>query len=137
MTLTLPPLYHFTCAHMAAEVERTGYIRPRASALLPFAWFTDLEVPDVQGLGLTSMILKCDRTEVRFQVDPAHAESAVLPWGRVRRSVRPDTVDGLELALGALPRHWYVSVGRVPLMGYTLPQEDTFQVPADCPLVAP
>lgn len=65
-------LYHYTCAHAAPLIERDGLLRPHPQILLdntPLIWFTDLEEPDRQALGLTSLTLNCDRTAYRVVVD--------------------------------------------------------------------
>jgi hypothetical protein len=78
-------LYHYTCRDMARRILADGVIRPwpimpdegpRGEAIptgLPddtaVVWLTTIDRPDRQALGLTSHVLNCDRTEVRFTVD--------------------------------------------------------------------
>jgi hypothetical protein len=61
-------LYHYTCGHSVNGIQRTGTLEPNAQPILGgvhLVWLTDLAEPDVYGLGLTSHILKCRRTEYR------------------------------------------------------------------------
>jgi hypothetical protein len=101
-------LYHYTCRHSlakltaAADVFGTMVLEPMSPGGL--LWLTDLETPYREALGLTSMILNCDRTEYRLEVmDP----STVQRWVDVRRQY--PGLRELELAPGVMPMHWYVS----------------------------
>lgn len=112
-------LFHFTCGHHGDAIARDGYVRPasdltekRVPEYAHLAWFTDLDVPIRDALGLTRLILACDRTERRFRVlDPTD----VYPWvGSVWR--RDGIGLDLELADGARPMHWFVSAVPVPVI---------------------
>ena len=99
-------LYHYTCRHRAAMIERDGWLHPNPQPVIgyPLVWATDLDEPDVEALGLTSHTLRCDRSEVRLRVDPSDLE----PWlawchGRVDPRVRS------ELAFGRRPARWWVA----------------------------
>ena len=118
----MPDLFHFTCAHRAPLIRADGYVRPLAELLdteparlvVPwgaFAWFTDLAVPIRDALGLTSSILKCDRTEYRFRVFPP---VEVTQWASVRREF-PWAWE-LETADGARPMHWWISADPIPVI---------------------
>lgn len=111
-------LYHFTCDHGAAGIHSDGYVRPAVDLTdkeLPlsgqFAWFTDLLIPDRNGLGLTSHILGCDRTAHRFRVTDM---TEVERWTNVRR-YHPEMARELEFAPGAMPMHWWLSTKPVPV----------------------
>lgn len=118
------PLYHFTCRCSLAGIRRDGFLRPfphplmrrysipGAEAIGGLVWLTDLEVAWREALGLTSKILKCDRTEHRFQ---AADESTAVPWTKFRRRVHATVRAALEEAEGAMPAHWFVSAVRVPI----------------------
>ncbi|WP_350351904.1 hypothetical protein ABS642_00895 [Microbacterium sp. A8/3-1] len=106
----LPRLFHFTCDHGAIGIRESGMIQinrpplPGAPAVL---WLTDLEVPNRDGLGLTSRILSCDRTSHRFEVTRPHG---VLHWNDAKREHFPRAqIEALEATPGAMPMHWYVS----------------------------
>jgi hypothetical protein len=105
-------LYHYTCRHRAELIGRRGVLDPSPQPLLrtrddryaELVWLTDLAEPDAEALGLTSHMLQCDRTEVRYRVvDP----SAVEPWRTYR--LRLDRVDVSALELGRRHDRWYVS----------------------------
>ena len=114
-------LYHYTCDHAAPLIRESGTVlslaalnaggRPGMPPWGMFSWFTDLDTPDRNGLGLTSNILDCDRTAHRFTVaDATEVEQWVNihwshPWGSV-----------LESAPGALPMHWWVATEPVPVV---------------------
>lgn len=114
-------LYHYTCSHGNLAISRDGMVRPLVSILnnsaltVPtsahFAWFTDLDVPHREALGLTSNILNCDRTEHRFRVTD---RSGMARWIDIRR-LRPDLWH-LEDAPGAMPQHWWVATEPVPVV---------------------
>lgn len=103
----MPILYHYTCDHGAAGIRATGEIRPLQHPLLhaPLVWLTDLDPPIPAALGLTSLILHCDRTEHSFAVE---TDSAVW-WPRYARRVPRDAREALESAPGVMPAHWWVS----------------------------
>ena len=107
-------LYHYTCRHAAHAIGRgRGVLHPHGHPLLrtrdlqrfaSVVWLTDLEVADVEGLGLTAHHLSCDRTEVRYRVvDP----SPVQAWRTYK--LRLDRVDVSALELGRRHDRWYVS----------------------------
>lgn len=117
-------LYHYTCAHSLARMRPDVYgvrtLEPRSPGGL--LWLTDLETPIREALGLTSMIIDCDRTQHRLAVlDP----STVRRWVDVRRQY-PGLWD-LELAHGAMPMHWYVSTSPelAILSGYRMSGPDS------------
>ena len=99
-------IYHYTCAHQAAKMMPDAYgnvtLEPRSPGGL--LWLTDLATPVRQALGLTSMILDCDRTEYRLELLDL---STVRRWVDVRRSYRE--LWALERVPGVMPMHWYVS----------------------------
>jgi hypothetical protein len=117
-----PVLYHYTCGHNAPDIRKQGRIIPgirlhgQNVGGARFAWFTDLAPPvPREAIGLTSLILKCDRTECVFTVD-CNAPG-IRRWVDVRRLHR-DLWD-LELAEGAAPMHWFVSQEPISvLVGY-------------------
>ena len=116
MTLaTLPPtrMYHYTCVdHGKPGIDKDGVVKPHPT--IGLAWFTDLDVPHVSSLGLTDHLLDCDRTKVRYEVDPED----VTPWMDVRRTAALPSVlrVGLESCPGAMPRHWFVSTSPVAVL---------------------
>lgn len=120
-------LWHYTCEHGHRDLLADPYVRPVGAipgvdaaslADLPadlarFGWFTDLDVPMVDVLGLTRRTIACDRTQYRFR---ATAAGDVTPWTAVRRAVDVKVRRSLEGAHGAMPRHWYVSERPVPVV---------------------
>jgi hypothetical protein len=111
----MPKLYHFTCGHAFASIAKSGMLLPNLHPLLPgrrgMVWLTDLDTPDRNALGLTSVILHCDRTEYRAVVE-ADADH----WPKFARRMTRAQRDQLELAPGAMPMHWYVSQWPVPIL---------------------
>jgi hypothetical protein len=103
-------LFHFTCDHGAEGIRESGVIQIHRAPfeLAPAVlWLTDLEVPNRNGLGLTSKILSCDRTAHRFEVKNPRA---VFHWNEAKRLYFPrEQVEALESTPGAMPMHWYVS----------------------------
>lgn len=115
-----PPdaLWHYTCEHGYAALTETGVLVPgnHLGARVPtgsVVWVTDLQVPIRDGLGLTQVLAKCDRTAYRYRVTDA---STVIPWTRARRTFPPVWRHALEHAPGARPRHWFVSSEPVPVV---------------------
>ena len=110
-------LYHYTCDHGAAGIARDGWVSPlsdRVESPYPqadFAWFTDLDTPIREALGLTSHILSCDRTAHRFKVTDA---TEVARYLDVRRNL--PSLHDLELAPGAMPAHWWIASEPVPVV---------------------
>lgn len=107
-------LYHYTCSHQVDQIRETmtlrGLVHPLMPALGPLIHLTDLPVPDRNGLGLTSRILKCDRTEWRCTVDAPD----VFHWPRFARlyEMPKEVREELESVPGVLPMHWYIVVGQ-------------------------
>jgi hypothetical protein len=116
-------LWHYTCEHSAAKIGASGTLIAAiqqldevpalpidALPLLGMVWATDMDPPDNQALGLTSRTIACDRTEVRYRVPGRSFQH----WGRVRGRLPIPLVDALELAHGAQPARWWVSLVSVP-----------------------
>lgn len=115
-TPTPTHLYHYACAHAAPQIRRSGVVRPNPMAALQLAWFTDLAVPDRDKLGLTSMMLACDRTEFRFLV--AADDDRIVPWPvwcRVQ-GVGRRARERYEASPGAAPLHWWVAAEPVEVV---------------------
>jgi hypothetical protein len=115
-------LFHFTCAHSVNGIRRTNRLEPNVHPLLgrlALVWLTDMEEPDIYGLGLTSHLIRCRRTEYRVSVD-----TEALHWPDLARTLRRTTsdrqvlagVESLESATGARPMHWWVSLASVPVV---------------------
>lgn len=96
-------LYHYTCSHALPGIMKDRVVWP--NPVTGWAWFTDLEVPVREGLGLTSDVLDCDRTEHRFKV----LGGGPVPYVSIRRTLPPLMREGLESSPGALLMHWWVS----------------------------
>lgn len=115
-------LYHYTCTdHGLPGIARAGLVRPigQLVAMLPpgmpsLAWFTDLTDPDAAALGLTGLVLACDRTAARIEVEE---HPGLEPWCRWRRAnpAYKAFAAVLEAAPGARPAHWWVSSAPVPV----------------------
>jgi len=99
-------LYHYTCDDGRRKIGEEGWLAPGWDGWL---WLTDLAQPDAQGLGLTKVILTCDRTAHRYQID-ADGLRYTHPWWEARRLVNPNRVKTLESAPGVKPFHWWVSM---------------------------
>lgn len=116
MPRTPARLWHFTCSHSVASIERLGSLRPHPHPLLDWValvWLTDLDQPFREALGLTSHTLKCDRTAHRFEA--CDTRSAVW-WPSYARAHKIDrqVCRSIEGAPGAMPAHWWVSSKPVP-----------------------
>lgn len=110
-------LWHYTCDHGRTLIGDPGILVP-ALELVPMTqrddvgitgrvvWLTDLDTPIRDALGLTSRILRCDRTAHRYRVDHPGYATRYVEWAR---TLDRETRHSLELAPGAMPMHWYVS----------------------------
>lgn len=103
----IPVLWHYTCQHGHDAITDT--LRP---GLDGYVWLTDLDAPHRDALGLTSHLLRCDRTQHRYRVTDT---TDVTPYTAIRATLRPERRNGLETS-GTLLRHWYVSTQRVPVI---------------------
>jgi len=99
-------LYHYTCSHGRAAIGDVGTLIPGPDG---YVWATDLAWPVTKALGLTNHILPCDRTEHRYEITAAEGLAGFLPWMAVRNTLPEEMVFALELAEGAMPRHWFLS----------------------------
>ena len=118
-------LYHYTCDHGNADIGRELLVRCSRDILptdrhqymprdmLRFCWFTDLDTPIREALGLTSRVSRCNRIEFRYK---ATDTTSLARWTAVRRTVEPWVRDALEAAQGAMPAHWWVSETPVPVV---------------------
>lgn len=112
-------LYHYTCSHSAVLIRRDMVLKPHTQGQLdgrPLIWLTDLDTPNMAALSLTSVHLRCDRTEWRAVVDvDAHH------WpDYVRRQDRAFRAQARALAEeGGMPMHWYVCRFPVPVLDLT------------------
>lgn len=113
-------LYHYCCGHSAAAIEDShGILRPHTTDALyplpPVVWLTDMEAPDRYGLGLTSLLIECDRTEFRYPVVMAGDLALVVEWWPhfARRYRAYPVVEELEASPGTLPVHWWVATDRI------------------------
>lgn len=117
-------LYHYCCAHSAADIERDGLIKPtwvtwehldqlllrdgwhpsRLGAAPTVAWLTDMAEPEPLALGLIQREGICDRLEVRFTVDVMDA----LPWATFALRHRANPAWRLQLEHGREPSRWFV-----------------------------
>lgn len=106
-------LYHFTCDHGAEGIQRDGLVRPFANPWLgQVAWFTDLEEPTADDIGLTSTFLSCDRLTHRFQVE------STVPhrWlGSVEQACTPFDLQR-DLHRYGKPQHWWIAREAVPIV---------------------
>jgi hypothetical protein len=116
-----PPIYHYTCGHGRRALGEAGTVRALAewnrgaaklldlagsSAIGTLSWFTDLDVPVVEALGLTRATIYCDRTRYRYRVVEDDL-GLVVPWLDSPR--RAGWLLNLEHPRGVMPRHWFVA----------------------------
>lgn len=115
-------LYHFTCDHGHDALGDDGILLPLATRLdnnpvlfwpARFVWMTDLTLPNREGLGLTSHILRCDRTRFRYRVTD---NRDIFRWSVAARGYTREQRDALEAEPGARPAHWYVSESPIPVV---------------------
>lgn len=107
-------LYHFTCDHGREALGDRGVIRPGADltdGAVPWTsalvWLTDLPRPQREGLGLTSHLIRCDRTQYRYRVLDGEQ---VTRWTTFARDLPRAYRESVECAPGAMPAHWWVAV---------------------------
>lgn len=109
-------LYHYTCSHAALHIIKQRWLQANPHPLMPevgpLIHLTDLDAPDRHGLGLTSYTLRCDRTEWRVTA----VTSEAIHWPVFARTIPRHVREELESAPGALPMHWYVARGFVPVL---------------------
>lgn len=105
-------LWHFTCAHGAAAIGRRGVLQPNPQPVLdglPLIWFTSDPFPARDDVGLSSLMLKCDRMECRYR---ATATDGCVPWLELAETIDLRTV--AMLSTGRAADTWWVSAAPVP-----------------------
>lgn len=121
----IPALYHYTCDHGHTAIGHDGLLLPVAARLphlfpgkpgfrpTDLVWLTTLAAPDRYALGLTSTVIRCDRTRYRYRV-AGHDRAAIYPWFIVR-----DQAPAEWRAQAEAPPHdpvtWWVSQMPVPV----------------------
>lgn len=107
-------LIHFTCSHSAAKIAIDRVLRPNPLSFRHLLWLTDLESPDMYGLGLTKFSLNCDRTEFKVIVEAPDA----VKWTKWAHDNKVDFANrlGLDGAEGAKPLRWWVSESEIPIL---------------------
>lgn len=107
MTTTPAPLWHYTCEHGRLGIGTRGYLRPGADG---FVWLTDLDAPYRDALGLSSVLIACDRTRHRYRI----ADGAdVIPFTDARHTLDPVRWHALVNIPGGMVRHWYITDRRI------------------------
>ena len=99
-------LYHYACAHTRKAVGTRGMLQPHPQPVLGglrVLWLTDQEVPDREGLGLTSLMLDCDRIAYRYIVD-----CDAVRYLDIRMVLHPMSRMTLETVPGARPDLWWM-----------------------------
>lgn len=106
-------LFHYTCSHARVRILDDHHLHPLSTSYQQLIWLTDLPEPDVKGLGLTSFMLRCDRTAWRVIVD---TEDAVrwTEWAHDHK-VPLDIRLALDHIDGAMPLRWWVSEKSIPI----------------------
>lgn len=128
MNRPLGPFWHYTCDHGRNAIGDHGYVvgisthTPQAARVLveqgwpavwaDLTWFTDLDVPFRDALGLTSTSIRCDRTRHRYRVTDVFPLRRWL-GSQVRRELDPRMVD--ELERHGLAAHWWIATQPVPV----------------------
>ena len=99
--------YHYTCRDMAEKIGVTGVLLPNSiHGSPPLVWLTDLEVPDIEALGLTSHESDCDRSAVRYRA----RRQEFTPWiGSKLHASMPPSMQA-EFHRGRSPENWFVSM---------------------------
>ena len=101
-------LYHFTCGHGHAGIEKTHALRPNIHPFMrglgPLLWLTDLaDPPTPESMGLQSTWIACNRMAHRYIVQC----KAAIHWRDIRERAPKDIVADLE-SFGQPERWWIV-----------------------------
>lgn len=104
-------LFHYTCVdHGLVGIEADGWVtKPNPQQMLngmPLTWFTPLMKPDAKALGLTALMLRCDRTAVRLR---ALEGEYIFRWNDVRHVMPQENARRLEGARGTRPGLWWIA----------------------------
>jgi len=105
-------LWHFTCAHGAVAIGRRGVLQPHPQPVLggmPLIWFTSDPFPARDDVGLSSVMLRCDRMEHRYR---ATDTTGCFPWLALADDLDPRTV--AMLSADRAPATWWVARTPVP-----------------------
>lgn len=101
-------LYHYTCDHAHLAIERTGILVPHRAvtfgAGMSLLWATTQTPPVAADLGLTSVLLDCDRTAHRWRIIDTR------PFHRWIDTSMASTSAGRALSATGDQRLWWVSL---------------------------
>lgn len=103
-------LYHYCCSCSARQITARGFLRPFGADFFGanLVWLTDQAVPDREGLGLTSHILKCDRLEHQYVADVAANQVQWWLDSEIRRALACDSTFH-EFEDGRNPSSWWIA----------------------------
>lgn len=107
-------LYHYTCRCSWNKIRQDQTLIPNKHPWLaePLIWLTDLQKVNRDALGLTSMMLACDRGEIRIPVSLDYA----VPWMAYANAAQVQVyVRRLFNGAPSLPRRWWVSMSPITL----------------------
>ena len=118
--------YHYTCDHGREDIGDQGELLSlallRPKALLSagedwvlrrqLIWVTDLAEPDIEGLGLTSETLTCERWRHRYRITN---ERPIQRFSDMQHRFSA-YVQASLLAGNARPEHWFVSWVPLPVV---------------------
>lgn len=130
------PLWHYTCGCGHKALSRDPVVRPLSELvapyrlaqwaiehpltidLLPLAWYTDLDFPNADALGLTMRTIPCDRTRYRYRVrvEPGRVTHRPVPYLIARHTMSRYVAAQLENAPGAMPEHWWIAREPIPVL---------------------
>lgn len=107
-------LYHYCCSCSARHITARGFLMPHGADFfgIDLVWLTDQSVPDREGLGLTSHILKCDRLEHQYIADLEPRQ--VQKWldSEIRRELSRDLTFH-EFEDNRDPSTWWIATAPV------------------------
>ncbi len=94
-----PRLYHYTCLdHGDSGIWRDGAVRPNRHPMLapeapPLVWLTPRSrIWRPEAVGLQSVTLTCDRTAVRYEIEPHDGVWTWSEWADLHPDLIPEGV---------------------------------------------
>ena len=106
-------MYHYTCEHGHAGLGDGGWTLPNWNPIIGahLTWFTDMDTPDRDTLGLTSEtgLLSCDRLTYRYKTVHPTGDGDIYPWLNSSEQAQTSPHTQADMQRFGDPARWFIA----------------------------